>query len=136
MTLKISETMFAGQVEDLLSIYRWHWYHPRPARVLRGGKEIYETPYAGQKGFLDYLALRPPRILVVELKDETKEMSPEQSEWFRLWEECQRTIIVQPLKIKGNRVDMKLKETTTILTLPEIYLWRPSDYDQVKEILR
>ena len=127
--MTVSEKDFSRQVEDLLKIYHWQWIHIRPARVLRHGREIYETPYSGHKGFLDYLCLRPPRIVVFELKNEQAEMTTDQQEWFLLWEQCQRTIIIQPLKIKGNTVNMKFSGKTEILTLPEVYLWRPSDIE-------
>ena len=129
----ISETAFSSQIEDLFNIYHWHWAHFRPAFTNKG----WRTPVSGKgKGFLDYIALRPPRILVIELKDDHSKLRPEQEEWFRLWEECQRTIIIQPLEIHGNKVDMKLDRKTEILTLPEVYLFRPDQFDEILEILK
>jgi len=108
----ISETAFAYNVEDALRQLGWQFYHPRPARVKRHGRETYETPYSGHKGWLDYVALKPPRVLVFELKDNRKPMTPEQEEWWQLWEECK-------------------KSNPNI----ELYLWRPRDMDKILELL-
>ncbi len=135
MADKISETAFASQVESLLNLCHWQWIHIRPARVLRRGKEIYETPYSGHKGFLDYLALRPPRIVVAELKSEDGEMTPEQQEWFDLWKQCQRIITSEPLIVRGQKVTLNL-QGVRLLYLPEIYLWWPSQFDEIVGILK
>jgi len=108
MSKGISETAFASQVEALLDIGHWRWMHPRPARVRRHGQDIYETAYSGHKGWLDYLALRPPRILVFELKNDKAKMTPEQVMWFELWK----------------------------MVLNEVYLWRPSQIEEIVECLR
>ncbi len=121
----ISETAFASQVEGLLTLYGWQWVHFRPARVMRRGREIYETAYSGKKGFLDYLALRPPRILVAELKDAYKPLTPEQEEWFECWKECQMEI-----------ASASISEPVGTLIIPEVYLWRPSQFEEVVECLR
>ena len=140
MTLKISEADLSRTVEGYLDTFHWRWAHIRPARVLRHGKEIYETPYSGHKGLLDYIAVRPPRLLFFELKSENGKLSLEQHGWFEDLEECSRTIIVQPLEIHGNKVDMKLNKKTEILTLPEVYLFYPSDLEpdggKILEVLR
>jgi len=58
---------------------------------------------------LDLTLCRPPRLIKAELKSEAGEMTPEQQEWYDL-----------------------LKQVPVI----ETYLWRPSDYDAIVEILR
>ncbi len=136
MSKGISETAFASQVEDLLEIYHWLWMHIRPARVRRGGRDVYETPYSGHKGWLDYLALRPPRIVVFELKDAYKQMTPEQEEWFKAWEDCQRTVIFEPLRVKGSTAALSCLKGLPIGTMPEVYLFRPLDIERVVEVLK
>lgn len=120
--IRISETAFASQVEDLLNLRGWHWAHFRPAMTDKG----WRTPVSGfGKGFLDYIALRPPRILVIELKDSYKNLSPEQEVWWEKWRECQLMI--------ANMQDWA-KHGYAII--PEVYLWRPSDIDGIIEILK
>jgi hypothetical protein len=111
----ITETQFASTVEGLLNLYHWHWIHLRPARVLRNGIEIYETPYSGMKGFMDYLAIRPPRIVVAEIKGFNGKLTDEQQEWFDLWTQCQ---------LVENQWNV------------EVYLWRPGDFLEINKVLQ
>ena len=136
MTIPMTEADLASFVEECLTRFGWQWYHPRPGRVRRHGKEIYETAYSGNKGFLDYLALRPPRILIADLKRETGKLTPEQQEWFDLWERCQQTILFEPLNIKRGIASVALKKGQKVLTVPEVYLWRANDRDRILEVLR
>ena len=137
MAKGISETAFASQIESLLNIYGWRWMHPRPARVRRGGKDVYETAYSGHKGFLDYVAVRMPRLLFFELKDEKRAMTPEQEAWFEDLSSCQLAVVNEPLEVKGNKatVVFGMNAVPAVILLPEVYLWRPSQFDEVKEIL-
>ncbi len=132
MTKGISETAFASQVEDLFNIYHWHWAHFRPAFSNKG----WRTPVSGKgKGFLDYIALRPPRILVAELKDDHSKMRPEQEEWFEKWKDCQRAVTTEPIdlnKWKTHRLINGLK----FYVMPEVYLWRPQQIDEIVECLK
>ncbi len=131
MAKGISETAFASQVEDLLDLYRWHWMHPRPARTLHG----WRTAIAGKVGYFDYTAVRPPRLLFIELKDEVTKPTPEQEEWAELVRACQTTLLTKPLKVKGGNAYMRLSEVSTTQT-PEVFLWRPNQIEEIVEILR
>ena len=92
---------------------------------------------SGSKGFLDYIAIRPPRILVIELKSEKGTLSPEQQEWFTLWEQCQKTLLLTLLlDFKGNKAQLDLPRKPAVLLVPEVYLWKPSDFEKITEILR
>lgn len=102
----ISETAFSSQVEDLLKMFGWHWCHFRPALTGAG----WRTAMIGSKGVPDYIAVRPPRLIFAELKDEVKPTTPEQDVWLEL------------LSRVGENV--------------EVYLWRPSEIEEVEEILR
>lgn len=76
--------------------------HFRPARVIRNGKEIYETPYSGDgKGFPDLLIVHGDRLIFAELKKENAGLSPEQINWHSA--------------LKG------ISETSA-------HIWRPSDW--------
>lgn len=62
----------------------WRVAHFRPARVTRGGREVYETPVAADgKGFPD-LILTHPRLglLARELKTDTGKLSLHQQAWL------------------------------------------------------
>ena len=113
MSQSITETAFSYNIEDALYKLGWRWMHPRPARVRRHGRDIYETAYSGHKGWLDYFAIRAPRILVFELKDDKANMTPEQEEWFAAWLACQ----------KDN-------------PFLEVYLWRPKQFCEILEVLK
>ena len=128
----ISETAFASQVEDLLSLYHWRWCHWRPARTEHG----WRTALSGDKGFPDYCCIRPPRLIFAELKDQYSKPTPEQQEWLDLLEGCVKMITSEPLDVKGNTASLKLLVGTPVLTIPEVYLWRPSDLESVVLILR
>ncbi len=55
--------------------------HFRPARVMRRGKETYETPIAEDgKGFVDLVLLRE-RLVVIEAKVKKRKRSKWQLEW-------------------------------------------------------
>ncbi len=105
MTTKysITEAQFATQVENLLLRFGWKFYH------------VYEQfKYAkrSSRGFPDYVAIRPPRLLFVELKSRAGKVSPDQQEWNDNLRACQC----------GD--------------MPEVYIWRPDDFERIVEILR
>ena len=102
---EITEKDFSSQIESLLNIFGWHWCHFRPARTEHG----WRTALSGHKGFLDYIATKPPRLLIFELKSEKGKVSSEQQEWIDLLKQC---------------------------TGAEVYLWKPSQIDEIVEILR
>jgi hypothetical protein len=77
-----SERQLQGAVMTLAKALGWRRAHFRPARVMRGGKEIYETPIDGEgKGFLD-LELVRERLVKVELKFGKNKPSEEQLAWL------------------------------------------------------
>lgn len=112
MAKGISETAFASQVEDLLKMFGWHWCHFRPALTGAG----WRTAMTGKKGIPDYIAVRPPRLIFAELKDDVKGLTPEQADWINLLSEC-RFSEKNPIGI-------------------EVYLWRPSQFEEIVECLR
>ena len=116
--MKTSETAFASQVESLLETYHWKWMHIKPS-IMQSGRWA-SSINEGGKGWLDYIALRPPRILVVELKDDYTKMTPEQGEWFKLWQSCEVRVASSP------ECELEL----------EVYLWRPKDIIEILRILK
>ena len=140
MNKGISETAFASQVYDLLNLFQWRWCHIRPAWSNKG----YRTPIQGSdpdgfkgKGLPDIIAVRPPRLLFIELKDQYAKPSPEQEAWLEDLKECQKTSVDKPLPVeKGVNIKNFLKGCKFIQT-PEVYLWKPSQLEtEIMEVLR
>ncbi len=67
-------------------------------------------------GFPDSVLVRPPRLIFAELKSEKGKLSPSQGEWIDVLSAC------------------RFSEENPILI--EVYLWRPSDFDEIVEVLR
>ena len=132
MAKGISETAFASQVEDLLKMFGWHWCHFRPALTGAG----WRTAMTGHKGIPDYIATRPPRLIFAELKDEVKSTTPEQEEWLELLRQCERVAITTPLTVKGKVATVSIDKPLNYLVIPEVYLWRPHQIEEIAEILR
>lgn len=86
--VKMSEAQLQEAVIDCAHTFGWLVAHFRPARVKRGGVEIYETPVAADgKGFPDLVMLRGPRAIAAELKSAAGTLKPRQEIWvdaFRL----------------------------------------------------
>lgn len=66
------------------------------------------TSFRGHRGFPDYIATRDGRLIIAEIKNERGKLTVGQVEWIG-----------------------KLNQTAA-----EVYVWRPQDLDQVKEVLR
>lgn len=75
----ITERDYATQIDDLLIRFGWQYYH------------VYEqSQYARRstEGFPDYIAMRPPRLLAIELKSDKGQLTPEQYFWLAGLELC------------------------------------------------
>jgi len=72
------------------------------------GEVSYRTPCQGDaQGWPDLTLVRPPRIVFAELKAEDGHLLPEQRRWLDILDDCGQ----------------------------EVYLWRPSDFDEIQQIL-
>lgn len=100
------EKDFGKSVESIFTTFGWTWKHDLPA-VMQSGK--WATPLAGKRGFPDYIAVRGERIVCAELKNEKGRLRPDQRQWIEI------------LKMTGK---------------VEVYVWRPSDWKDLIEILR
>ena len=105
----VSEADFQRAVCDALTLFNWRWTHFRPANTGRG----WRTPLSGSPGFFDIVAVRRGAVLFIELKGERGKVAPEQWDWH----------------IEVN-TDTDLHPTT------QAYVFRPSDWDQVLEVLK
>lgn len=106
MALKVSEADWEKQLVALARLNGWKVAGFRTAQV---GKS-WQTPVRHDaKGWPDLVLVRPKdRILFVELKTDKGRLSKEQEVWIRMLEEAGQ----------------------------EVYVWRPSDWDEAVEVLR
>lgn len=102
----VTEAEFLAQVIDLARLLGWRVVHFRPAWTGRG----WRTPVQGDGvGFPDTLLVRGSRILAAELKREAgSRTTPDQLAWLAA------------LSDAG----------------VETFLWRPSQLDEIAEVLR
>ncbi len=96
LDLQISERDFQQQVVDLARLHGWMVYHTHNSR-------------RSEKGFPDLTLVRRDRLMFVELKTETGEVTPEQHAWL------------DALEWTG-RVDVRV--------------WRPRDWTEIEDSLR
>lgn len=95
----MTERDFQRRVVELARLAGWRLYHHRPARV--GHRVV--TALEGDPGFPDLILLRPPRLVIAELKVGRNRPTPAQQVWLE--------------QLAGAGV--------------ESYLWRPEDWDSV-----
>ena len=135
------EDVLAIKVEALLDLYGWRWYHTHDSRRSR-------------PGFPDYVALRGPELLFIELKAERGRVKAQQREWLdelgafahalriaaghaeregvaTAWRH-RETGDLAPLTAN---VDGRYWEAVGVYPTVEVYLWRPSDLDAINERL-
>lgn len=103
----LSERDWQRQVTDLAVILGWEWLHFRPAETQKG----WRTPVSGSlaEGWVDLVLVRPPRLILAELKRQSGRTTPAQDHWLDLLQRCPGV---------------------------EVHLWRPAELDQVMEVLR
>ena len=92
----VTEKQFLAQVRDLSAMLGWRLYHPWLSKY-------------SESGWPDVALVRPPRVVLAELKTESGKVSPSQREWLDLLARCPGV---------------------------ETYLWRPTDIDTIAEVLR
>lgn len=100
-----SEAEFLSQIVEVAQLHGWLAHHTRPAWSSKG----YRTPIQGDPGFPDLVLVRPPLIIMVEVKSERGRLSPAQQRWIAALEVC---------------------------TSADFRIWRPSDWDRIVETLR
>lgn len=93
---RATEAGFLRQVQDLAKIFGWTAYHPALSKW-------------SERGFPDLTLVRPPRVVLAELKTDIGKTTHDQDRWLGLLRSCPGV---------------------------ETYLWRPADFDAIAEILR
>lgn len=91
-----TEKEWGQTVRQYAHLMRWAWYHP--------WLSVRSAP-----GWPDVALVRPPRLVLVELKRELGKVSEHQEYWLGLLRQCPGV---------------------------EVYVWRPSDWPEVEEVLR
>lgn len=105
--LDITEREFQGQVVELAGICGWQVLHVRRSIGTRGGKAGWQTT-TSISGWPDLFMWKPGRVLAVELKREKGRLTEEQAD------------VIRSLIDAGVPCEV----------------WRPSDWDRIKEALR
>lgn len=109
----LSENAFLTQVTELAELMGWRWAHFRPARTAHG----WRTPASGPlgKGWPDLVLVRDRdgRMIFAELKAEAGRIADEQS-----------------------AVLDYLRRVSRLHGWLGVYVWRPSDFDSIVDVLR
>lgn len=95
-SIDITEKQFMAQVVEIAGILGWATYHPW-------------LSIHSPRGWPDLALVRPPRLVLAELKSEKGKVSEAQSRWLDLLADCDGV---------------------------EVHVWRPSDFDALTEVLR
>jgi hypothetical protein len=96
----VSEAELTAYVADTAAAHRWLRYHTHDSR---------HSP----SGFPDEVLLRPPRLVVAELKVGRNKPAPEQLRWLEAW--------------------AKLRDSGD--TSIEVYVWTEDDLDSIAKVL-
>jgi hypothetical protein len=91
----VNEAAWQQQVIDLATLYGWEHYHSFDSR-------------RSVPGWPDLVLVRPPELVIVELKTDTGRLTAPQRNWLALLSGCGA----------------------------ETHVWRPSDFDEVHERLK
>jgi VRR-NUC domain-containing protein len=101
-----SEAQFQAAVQELATLQGWEWMHIGGRQMVSG---FYRTPVSGSlgPGWPDLVLVRGEQMLFAELKSEKGRLSFPQK------------MVLNALVRTGHRV----------------YLWKPSDWDQIVKVL-
>lgn len=91
-----TEKDFLAQVLDAAKLFGWATYHPFLSKW-------------SQRGYPDLTLVRPPRMILAELKADRGQPTVDQAQWLEL-----------------------LGQVPGI----EVHLWRPADLDEIVAVLR
>lgn len=101
----MNEEQLGEAILDLARLYGWLAFHPRPARTAKGWRTLTQ----GDTGFPDWVLVRPPRVIFLELKSDKGAIRPMQAVWADALNDCPGVMYA---------------------------LIRPSDIDRLAEMLR
>jgi hypothetical protein len=109
--LPIAEDALQEAVIGCARTFGWRVAHFRPARVMRGGKETWETPVSADgKGFPDLVLVRGGRLIFAELKSTTGKTSADQDAWLaELRLACPETYVWEPSRWLDGTIERVLR---------------------------
>lgn len=105
---KMTERTLQDRVIYRAKKYGWRYAHAGRGIIEReDGSTTVTTPMSA--GWPDLFLLRPPRVLVIELKRELGEIRPEQLEWLQDFNACGiPAVIIRPSDLREGRVNVIL----------------------------
>jgi len=104
-TLQINEKELQQNILDLAKMFGWRRAHFRPAMTKHG----WRTPVqADGKGFPDLVLVKPPRLVIAEVKRQRTDPNEYQREWLN--------------DFAG-------------VPCVEVYTWKPSDWEDIVSVL-
>lgn len=117
--MKITEAAFQQQVLDLAALGGWRVAHFRPAQTARGWRTAVAADGAG---FPDLVLVRGPELIFAELKTEKGRLRAEQEAWL-----SDLQAVASGLRAAGEPAPP---------AVVDVYVWRPSDFDEINARLR
>lgn len=108
LAVNVTERQFQELVIEYAHLRGWLVHHTRPARTSKG----YRTAIQGDTGFPDLVLARNGIVVFAELKTEKGRTSVYQEAW------------ADALRHEGAS------------RTHEVFLWRPSDWRQIMQVLR
>lgn len=126
------EASFGTAVENLLDLYGWRWFHApdnRPVTARSGRRYVQRV----RPGFPDYVALRGPELLVIELKTARGRLGPGQAEWLEAWRAFGEA--VELTVTTANDTKRLTRDELPAWPRLEVHLWRPADLEAINDRL-
>lgn len=122
------EKRFQRKIVETLEAYGYETNHTFPLMTEHGWRTGTTA-----KGWPDLTALRIPRILAIEVKDDGKYPPPEQRAWLTLFSEIPscRAWCLRP----SDDWDLIVEWIRRPANSPRVYGFRPTDLDEIPRVL-
>jgi len=112
-----SEKEWQSTVLDLATLGGWRSYHTFDSR-------------RSAAGFPDLVLVRPPELIFAELKAEKGRTTPEQEAWLE-----DLATVASETAVLTRAVEREYLIGETLPDPLQVYIWRPSDFDEVRRVL-
>jgi len=128
------EDGFQAQVIGLARLYQWRLIYHAPDNRPSGRTGRPQRLAAPEgRGFPDLVLLRPPELVVAELKSDTGRIGPGQEDWIAAFAALGRYVADLVEVAAGS--DGYADGSTLGDTAVDAYIWRPRDWDEVQQRL-